>query len=304
MKHLITYSLGFALLLGATSLCYSQLDPIYAQYLNNPYILNPAYAGSSNMLNAQLQYRLQWAGFAGNPETANFNIHSSFFQNRMGLGLQVIQDKIGENKNTEFNLAYAYKIDLNETTLSFGLQAGFINYTNDVSELNIQNPGDPAFFNYSEMQFNTGAGVMLISDRFIIGLSAPRLLPATVSMGGESVDVYSQNYYLFGSYMFMISEKIRFKPATLLRASSGVPLSFDVSANFTYLDNFSAGIFTRNLNTYGLLIGAAFNNVRFGYTLELPTNQSVGLNFTSHEVMAGIKLKAFSFHDPLLIRSY
>jgi len=283
---------------------FAQQDPIYAQYLNNPYILNPAYAGSSNMLNAQLQYRTQWAGFAGNPITTNFNAHSSFFQNKMGLGMQVIQDQMGENKNTEFNLAYAYKIELSNSTLSFGLQAGFINFTNVLDQLNIQNPDDPAFFPYAETNFNTGAGAMLISDRYIIGLSAPRLLPATVSQGGQSIDVYSQNYYLFGSYMFLITEKLRFKPATLLKISQASPVSVDLNANISYLDNYSAGIFTRNFNTYGVLLNMSFSNFRFGYAFELPTNQSVGLNFTSHEIMLGIKIKMLNFHDPGLIRSY
>jgi type IX secretion system PorP/SprF family membrane protein len=304
MKHLYRFILVLAFGFTLSTPCIAQLDPIYAQYLNNPYILNPAYAGSSNMLNAQLQYRLQWAGFAGNPVTTNFNVHASFFQNKMGLGMQVIQDQIGENKNTEFNVAYAYKLELSSATLSFGLQAGLINYTNQIDELNINNSGDPAFFNYSETNFNTGAGLMLMSDRFIVGLSAPRLLPATVSLDGESIDVYSRHYYLFGSYMLMLSEKLRFKPATLLHVTSGVPLSVDLNANFTYLDNFSAGIFTRNFNTYGLLVSAALNNFRFGYVLELPTEKSVGLNFTTHEFMLGIKLKAFSTHDPHVIKSY
>lgn len=304
MKNNCTLIAAYVLWLSASLSCLAQQDPVYAQYLNNPYILNPAYAGSSNMLNAQLQYRLQWIGFAGNPVTANFNAHSSFFQNKMGVGLQVIRDEIGENKNTEFNLAYAYKLELSEATLSFGLQAGFINYTNNIGELNIQNPGDPAFFNYSEMSFNTGAGIMLLSDSYIIGLSAPRLLPATVSMGGETIDVYTQNYYLFGSYKFLLSEKISFRPAALLKITDANPVSVDFNANISYLNTWTAGVFTRNLSTYGLLLSMSLGNFRFGYVLELPTNQSVGLNFTSHEFMVGIKFKAFSFHDPLLIRSY
>ena len=283
---------------------HAQQDPIYAQYLNNPYIINPAYAGSNNMGNAMLQYRTQWAGFAGNPVTANFNAHMSVFQNKMGLGMQVIQDKVGENKNTEFNLSYAYKIELQSATLSFGLQAGFINYTNILDDLNIQNPNDPAFFPYSETNFNTGAGAMLLSDRYALGISVPRLLPATVSQGGQSVDVYNQNYYLFGSYLFLISEKIRFKPATLMKVSAASPLSVDLNANFSYLDQYTAGVFTRNFNTYGLLLNMAFGNFKFGYVFELPTNNSVGLNFTTHEIMLGIRFKVLTFHDPYLIRSY
>ncbi|MCU0358411.1 MAG: type IX secretion system membrane protein PorP/SprF [Cyclobacteriaceae bacterium] len=302
MKKIVT--LVAVICFASLSVSMAQQDPIYAQYLNNPYTLNPAYAGSNNMLNSQLQYRLQWAGLAGNPVTANFNVHSSIFQNKMGLGLQVIQDQIGENKNTEVNVAYAYKVELTDATLSFGLQAGFINYTNNINELTIQNPSDPLFFNYSEMQFNTGAGIMLLSDRYVVGLSAPRLLPATVSQGGETIEVYNQNYYFFGSYKFFLSEKVSFRPATLLKYSGANPLSVDLNANFSYLNTWNAGLFTRNLNTYGLLVSMTVNNFRFGYVLELPTNNSVGVNYTSHEFMIGLKLKAFSFHDPLLVRSY
>jgi len=296
--------LSLTLCVFSFSLVTAQQDPIYAQYLNNPYILNPAYAGNNNMLNAQLQYRTQWAGYAGNPVTVNFNAHSSVAQNKMGLGLQVIQDQIGENKNTELSMAYAYKINLENSTLSFGLQAGFINFTNQNDQLNIRNLDDPLFFPYSETNFNTGAGMMLISDRYIVGASVPRLLPATVSQGGETIQLYSQNYYLFGSYMFMLSEKIRFKPSTLLKATAGNPLSVDLNANFSYIDKYSAGIFTRNLNTYGLLVNMSAGNFRFGYVFELPTQSSVGLNYSSHEILLGIKFKALPFHDPFAIRTY
>src|SRR3954467_2094592 len=131
----------FLLLVGIAGLCErvsGQQDPIYAQYLNNPMIINPAYAGSNNMFNAGIQYRTQWAGLEGNPTTVNFNSHMSVYQNRVGLGLMVIQDKIGDTKNTEFSTAYAYRIPLNDATLSFGMQAGFIRYTNDASALTIR----------------------------------------------------------------------------------------------------------------------------------------------------------------------
>src|SRR4051812_31473242 len=104
------YFFGWAIAIFLAGEAFAQQDPIYAQYLNNPLIINPAYAGSNNMFNAGIQYRRQWAGLDGNPTTVNFNSHMSVYQNRVGLGLMVIQDKIGDTKNTEFSTAYSYKI--------------------------------------------------------------------------------------------------------------------------------------------------------------------------------------------------
>src|SRR5690606_19799535 len=102
----------------------AQIDPLYAQYLSNPMLINPAYAGLNNNLNASISFRKQWAGFEGSPTTYNINGHTSLLDNRMGIGLMVVSDKIGINNNTEVHGTYAYRIDLDQKYLSFGLQAG------------------------------------------------------------------------------------------------------------------------------------------------------------------------------------
>ena len=298
-RLLFTYMLLFS-----SVTLHAQQDPLYAQYMNNPLAINPAYAGSHKMLYTTLQYRTQWAGLSGNPITINFSTHMPVVADKMGIGLQVIQDQIGENKNTEFNASYSYRIDVGESKLSFGLQAGFINYTNDPDELNILHPDDPAFYPYSEIKFNTGAGLLLTNnDRYTIGFSVPRLLPATVSMGGQEVTVYSQNYYMYGSYLFLLSDKIRFKPSTLVKFTHASSPSVDFNANFTIQDNYSAGIFTRNFSTYGLLLNLRFSTYQLGYALELP-GKSNSLHFTSHEIMLGIRLKLLRFHNPLAIQNF
>ncbi len=289
----------YLLFLFVASNVFAQQDPIYAQYLNNPMIINPAYAGSNNMFNAGIQYRTQWAGIDGNPTTVNFNSHMSVFQNKVGLGVQVIQDKLGDTKNTEFNTLYSYKIKLNDATLSFGMQAGFIRYTNDPSSLTIRDQGDPAFVNLSEMKFNTGAGLLLKSDRFMVGLSVPRLLPATVSQGGQTIQLYSQNYYLFGSYVFFLSEGLRFKPSVLLRGTKGSPYSADVNASFNFKEHYTTGVFTRNFQTYGFLAQIIVKSFRFGYVFELPGSSDSSLNFSSHEITLGISLGVLSYHDKI-----
>ncbi|NOT74310.1 MAG: type IX secretion system membrane protein PorP/SprF [Cyclobacteriaceae bacterium] len=279
----------------------AQQDPIYAQYLNNPMIINPAYAGSNNMFNAGIQYRTQWAGLDGNPTTANFSSHMSVFQNKVGLGIQVIQDKIGDSKNTEFNTLYSYKLQLSNATLSFGMQAGLIRYTNDPTGLSLRDPNDPVFTtSLSESKINFGAGLLLKNDRYMIGLSVPRLLPSTVSQGGQEIQVYKQNFYLFGSYIIFLSENVRFKPSVLLRGTQASPISADLNASINFKEYYTAGLFTRNFKTYGLLAQVFVKGLRFGYVFELPGSSESSLNFTSHEVTLGISLGLLSNHDKVL----
>jgi len=274
----------------------AQQDPIYAGYMLNPLTINPAYAGSNNMLNTSLQYRTQWAGLDAQPTTVNFSGHMSVYRNQAGVGMMVIQDKLGDNKNTEFQGLFSYKIKLKEAWLSFGMQTGFIRYETTPSMLTIRDPGDPAFNQLTETKFNTGAGLLLKSDRYMVGLSSPRLLPATVSQGGQTIELYKQTYYLFGSYVWLLSETVRFKPSVLMRYTKGAPASYDLNATVTLKEKFTGGIFTRQFNTYGITTQMIFDKIRVGYMLELPGGSSA-LNFTTHEFVIGLATDVLSFHD-------
>lgn len=130
--------LSIATLLVLLSLsAQAQQDPLYSQYLNNPFVLNPAYAGLTNNLNFSLGYRSQWAGFEGSPKTINFNSHISPHDNKMGAGLMVISDQIGNSTINEIFGSYSYRINFTDSKiLSFGLQAGIANYQIDNSKVN------------------------------------------------------------------------------------------------------------------------------------------------------------------------
>ncbi|MFN3841201.1 MAG: PorP/SprF family type IX secretion system membrane protein, partial [Cyclobacteriaceae bacterium] len=209
----------------------AQVDPLYAQYLNNPFLINPAYAGMNKYLNVMTGFRKQWTGFEGSPATVSLTGHTNLADDKMGIGLIISQDKIGENKNTLVQAAYSYKINLDQgTLLSFGLQAGMMNYRSDNSELNPYDPTDPVFSGVQNTTKPTfGAGVLVKGDKYFIGLAVPRLLKASTDFestsGTGEVDLYTQHFYGFASYMFMISDQLRFKPAVLVRAVSGSPLS-------------------------------------------------------------------------------
>lgn len=293
----IHLTLSFSLL---SLLLHAQQDPLYAQYLLNPVLINPSFAGVNDNLHAVASYRVQWAGFEGQPNTLSASIHSSFVDNRVGLGMVIIQDKIGNVSNTSANVLASYKLRLEgERVISFGMMAGLQGFKADNGELNIYDPTDQVFLNTERgTRFNIGAGALYKSNQLTLGLSVPRLLPTTFKNGGQEFQLYDQHYYLMASYLHLLSENLWLKPSVLARGVSGAPVSLDVAVNAILNTRYVVGGFTRNLNTYGLLLQMLLTD-RFilGYTFEVPMNNSVGTKFTTHELNLGVRLSVFSFHD-------
>jgi type IX secretion system PorP/SprF family membrane protein len=296
MKRLLLL-FGLVMALGRQTVS-AQQDPLYSLYLTNPITINPAYSGVNDRFIGYVNSRLQWAGFDGNPKTHAFGAHTSVRNNRMGLGVQFVQDNIGENSNTAFGFSYAYRLPLKEGTLSFGMQAGMINYKSNNGDLLIRQPNDPAFANFSEVKFNAGAGFLYKNERTMIGISVPRLINNAVRLGGQDISVYEQHYYVFTSRLFYINENLSFKPAVLAKAVKGSPLSADVNLNFLIQNKFTIGAYTRNLNAYGVLAQLDFLQAyRMAYIFEVPSGKALETRFTTHEIMLSINLALFDFHD-------
>jgi type IX secretion system PorP/SprF family membrane protein len=290
--------------IGLLSVCIvflakAQQDPLYAQYMNNPLVINPAYAGLNNNFNAGLLYRIQWTGFEEHPSTMNFNCNVSILDNKVGAGVVVIQDKLGSVLKTEFQTVFSYKLHLDTKTFSFGMQAGFINFKNNFSNLKLDDPGDPAFIqNENVIKPSIGAGAILKNDQYFMGISVPRLIKTKINMRGQDFQLYNQHYYMFGAYAFHLTQQLQAKPSLLVKYVKGAPLSFDANVNIVIDASYSIGAFTRNFNTHGMQLQTKFSNkYKFGYIVEIPTNSSVGSRFMTHEFYIGFILPVLNFHE-------
>jgi type IX secretion system PorP/SprF family membrane protein len=289
------------LTLAVSGYCFGQQDPLYSQYLTNPLIFNPAYAGLNNSYNASVSFRNQWATFEGAPTTVNLSTHSSIVDNKVGIGLMAIRDRAGFLKNTEFEFLGSYRLNLDKYTVSFGMQFGFMNSTYMYDKVTLVNPQDPAFQTNGDMKYswpNVGVGAILKGEQFIIGFSVPRLTKAKA--GDTNFLAQSQHIYLYGGYVYYIGTRLRLKPSVLFRGVKGSPLSTDLNFNINIDTKYSAGIFLRNFKSYGVLVQAWFldNKFRLGYAFEVPSAGSVGPQFTSHELTLGIRMAVLNFHDP------
>ena len=121
----------FLILFGALLLIFgsavAQQDAQYTQYMFNTMSINPAYAGSRGQLSLTGLHRSQWVGLEGAPSTQTLNIQSPIRNSKLGYGVSIVNDEIGEGavQETYFDAVISYTIDVSaEGKLSFGLKAG------------------------------------------------------------------------------------------------------------------------------------------------------------------------------------
>jgi len=299
MKH--SYFTIIVLILLGTFSSNAQQDPQYTQYMYNTQVINPAYAGSREALSFGLLYRTQWVGLDGAPETGTFTVNSPIgSMDNMGLGLSVVRDEIGPALESNINIDYSYTINTSdEAELSFGLKAGLDILDVDFTKLNIADQGDVFEYNIdSKLQPQIGAGVYYNTQNFYVGLSVPNFLTSKhfdnstiddINAGdfNGSVEAAERlHYFLIAGYVFDLSENLKFKPATLVKAVSGSPLQWDVSANFLLYDKLTLGAAYRWSAAMSAMVGFQVSEEIFiGFGYDYQTTDIEAYSDGSYEIM-------------------
>ena len=86
---------------------FGQQDSQFTQYMYNTININPAYAGSRDVLSVFGLHRSQWVGLDGAPVTNTFAIHSPLRNENVGLGLSFINDRIGPSDENSISIDFS-----------------------------------------------------------------------------------------------------------------------------------------------------------------------------------------------------
>jgi type IX secretion system PorP/SprF family membrane protein len=289
MNKNIKFNIIVLILLGSSN-AFSQQLPQFTQYMFNTISINPAYAGSREALSIVGLHRSQWAGLDGAPTTQTLSIHSPLKNKKIGLGLSFINDELGFENFSYVYADFSYTIDLGEATkLAFGLKGGFTSYSID-QELRDAESSDPAISNIEDQwNPNFGMGLFLHSNRWYVGLSAPRILNNDYN-GSENYGALERvGYYFTGGVVVDINTDIKFKPSFLIKMTNGAPLSYDLSGNFIFNEKLWLGAayrFNESAGAFGAI--AAFQvskQLRIGYAYENPVSDIRPFSNGTHEVL-------------------
>lgn len=270
---------------------YSQQDAMYTHYSFNTLAVNPAYAGSRDVITVTGLHRSQWVGFDGAPTTQTLTIHSPIFTESLGFGASLVNDKIGPIKQTSFYIDLSYRINLSsKTKLSFGLKGGGNLMQGDLESLETTSANDQAFINVeNKFMPNAGVGLYLSNEKWYAGVSTPKLLENNLVANSAvgSLNKESRHYFLIAGFVTKLSNNIKLKPTTFVKATEAAPIEADITAMLIFQDKLELGLMARTGDAVGALIGFNFNSqFRAGYSFDWSFQNTTGLyNSGSHEIM-------------------
>ncbi len=278
----------------------------FSQYWVNGLAINPAYSGSREVFNITMVYQNKWSGIEGAPTDMTFSGHAPLKNERVALGVFIMNQSFGIQKSNHAYLNYAYRIPMAGGKFSLGLKAGVSFINEDIaslqSGLDPLNP-DPAFTQAGEKRVEPGVGfgAYYYNKRFFIGASVPDMMnhglnvtdSVTASYEG-SFSPENYTYLLTAGVLIGKSEAFKWKPSFLLgyRADYSA-LRYDINNSFIFFDNrFWIGVSYRSGGSYPsqVLVG----------NIELYVNNQLMIGYAYDYALGGLNSALNGVHEIIL----
>lgn len=279
MKRIIL--IATIILTGGIS--FSQQDAQFTQYMDNTQYVNPAYAGSNDMLNITSISRGQWIGMDGAPISTSLSLHSPLKYESLGLGVTVVNDKIGPINQTLIygDFSYTLKFKNQKNKLSFGLKGGVNMINSRTNELMSTQINDPSLLGASQMIINPnfGAGIYYHTPKWFVGASIPKILEGKYP--GSNNKLGKRHYFLIAGGVFNVNKNWKLRPTTQVKLTKGATISIDISLAGIYNEKLWLGIMNRLNDSFGAFVQYQFMpqfkvGLAYDYTLTELTSYNSG----------------------------
>jgi len=282
---------------------FSQQDPQFTNSMFYKLGVNPGYAGAEGKINGIILNRYQWVGGEGAPKTLIFSADAAInaFGSPGGIGLNIVSDELGFEKNTQINANYAYRKNLGIGKLGIGLSLGLFNKSingewevpEDDFGIYTQPNSDPGIpqGDVSQMALDAGFGLYLTTNQYFLGASITHLNQASIEFSDLASTYLARHYYLMGGYNIKLSDPLfELRPSFLFKSDLAF-WQLDLNANIVFNERFWGGITYRVQDAIALLMGMEMENgLRFGYSFDLVTSSLSHYGYGSHEIFVSYSL--------------
>ncbi len=287
-----------------------QQIPQFSQYMFNPVFINPAYAGYKEQLYFQSYYRKQWAGLNGSPETFAFGIDGFLSDQKLGVGLVGMVDKLGAQKTSTFLGNVSYRLQLTEDGyLNMGLGLGLVNRLIDGTQLNPGESNDPAVeaVRNNAIYPDGKVGAFYFDESFYVGFVVDNLIqPGKNFDERELIAAPGTHISLSAGTWMDINYDVAFRPSLLFMDDFKSPARLDLNGSFVFLEKFWVGAsyrtgmdyarrsssknLKRSTSVVGLFEIFVKGGLRIGYAYDHNLTGFDVRNFSTHEISLGYLL--------------
>jgi type IX secretion system PorP/SprF family membrane protein len=277
----------------------AQQDAQFSQFMFNRLFFNPAFAGTEGDIHITALHRSQWVAYnttydgrGGAPTSQVISASMAFPRAKSGLGIHMVNDKLGALGNTEVQLSYAHHIITKTGFVSLGLRGGMYSQSLNFDRLRWDDPGDPnrRFGRETQMAFDFGTGIYFRSNQLSGGLSYNHVSRPEFDFGQiDLTNPLEGHIYLTGSYDFNVSPDWDVTPSILIKSLALHTYSIDLNVIATYNSKVWGGVSLRNTEAAIAMIGFSMlkdGNLKIGYAFDYVIEAQEVKAPTSHEFMA------------------
>ncbi len=294
-------------------ICFSKIKSqellIQSHYLNNEFLLNPAFTGIKNFTIAKASDHKQWSNVKNAPSTQIFILESQFLKKKNkkhGGSFYLFNDKNGSNKQfiTNFSYAIHFAIDrynYKKTELSFGFSLSNYIFSLDSRNLKTTEENDPAIKNAIESAYfnNFSFGVSLYGENYYTGVSGTHLLKNSINLYDENLEPkFARHYFFYFGYKIQeVKNQLIIEPVLVIKLNKDKKLQQDYNVKLAYKNLFGAISYRVNYDKFNasniktiFLLGMNFQNFTGNYVFEIPLNELYMHYSISHKITIGYKI--------------
>ena len=275
---MIIKTLFFLTLLLAGGLSYAQQIPVSSFFEMHGVMHNPATAGTAKQPIIGANFRTQWDGMPGSPQTAMVYGNTAVNNKKIGLGAYIYNDVTGPLRNTGLQLAYAYIIPLrDESSFSIGIEARAQQFSFDRQKLAATlGATDPVVGGReSRLKGDAGFGIAYTSGKLSIGASVSQLVQSKLQLyeGASNASMGAQFYrhfYLHGNYDWEVDSYNHIYPNFLIVYLPNAPTQVQAGVRLEHNKLFWFGLSLRTQQSWMVSAGLRVKQkLSVGYSFDI-----------------------------------
>jgi type IX secretion system PorP/SprF family membrane protein len=174
-----------------------------------------------------------------------------------------------------------------DVKMALGLSAGLRHGISLFSSLD--KTSDPLFAQNEQILYTMfGAGAMIFSDKFYVGVSLPQLINLKIKDHNNGIkgNRFFNYLYLTGGMLIPLSDQIDLKPNTLLWYSEDMKPQLDLNLNVILQKKLWVGVSWRSLESIsGMFQIQIDKKLQVGYAYDAGTSISRTVSKGSHELL-------------------